>query len=101
MSAVAGITNIGFNAICIGPSQKITTGAAAVSSTPVATTTTVVRVVCTQSCYIAIGPSGTTSTATSCFIPSNTVQYFGCNGSDVVSVIQDSTTGTFYLTEGR
>lgn len=100
MSQTAGITNNGFNAICIGPSQKITTGASSVSSTAVAQTTTIVRVLCTSACLVAIGASPTAS-ATSCFVPANTVQYFGCNGGDIVAVIQDTTTGTFYLTEGR
>lgn len=101
MSKQAFTTNSGYNAIYIGASQKITTGASSTSSNPVATTTTLVRVYCTQNCLVAIGPSGTTASATSCFVPATTVQYFACNGSDVVSVIQDTTTGTFYLTEAQ
>lgn len=100
MSQTAGVTNQGFNAICIGPSQKITTGASSTASTAVAQTTSVVRVYCTTACLIAIGANPTAS-ATSCFVPASTVQYFGCNGGDIVAVIQDTTTGTFYLTEGR
>lgn len=59
-----------------------------------------VRLVSTVDCYISIGPSGFTVSATNgTFLPASTVEYFPVTQGDMVYVIQSSAGGTLNLTE--
>lgn len=62
----------------------------------------VLRIVCTQSCFIAFGPSGTTpfaSAATGMFLPANVPEYVDARSNERISVVRDTANGTLYVTE--
>jgi hypothetical protein len=61
--------------------------------------TTVVRAISTSNCYLAFGASPVAS-ATSLYLPANTIEYYGVGGSTKVAVLQVAASGTLYLSEG-
>ena len=62
----------------------------------------VLRLVCSQACFIAFGASGTTPVATAAtglFLPANTPEYFEARSNERIAVIRESANGTLYVTE--
>lgn len=79
--------------------QKVTTsGTSAATSNAIGNGIYVVRLVCTEECYIAIGASPT-ATANDFLLPADTVEYFGIRGGQKVAALQVSTGGTLFVTE--
>jgi hypothetical protein len=68
-------------------------GSAASSTT---FSTVVVRLYSTVDCFFSVTGTATTS---SCPLPAGAVEFIRVNSSDVVSVITNGGTGTFYVTE--
>ena len=88
----------GFQAIVPGNSQQVTTtGTSQVISLQPATT--LIRVQCTEDCFLKRGPSPVANTTTSLFLKGQTVEYFGVLEGDSLAVIESSTGGTLYLDE--
>ena len=82
-----------------GTTQKITTsGTSAATSSAVATTPRVVRIVATEDCHIAFATSPT-ATANGPFLPAKQVEYFKITGGHKVAAIQSSTGGSVFVTE--
>ena len=92
-----------FQSICLGTSQAITTSSTSTQSNPIAQQSSIIRVFCTQDCFISIGQNPTTDATgnTGAFLPGGIIEYFGSNPGDKVAVIQATTPGTFYMTEGQ
>jgi hypothetical protein len=78
-----------------GTTQQMAISATAAVSAQVGSQ--VVRLVATSDCHIAIG-AAPTATAAALFLPANTPEYFACNTTDLVAVIQDSAAGSLYIT---
>tara|TARA_B100001093_G_C26831087_1_gene1016162 strand:- start:339 stop:653 length:315 start_codon:yes stop_codon:yes gene_type:complete len=82
-----------------GTTQTITTsGSSAATSSGVATSTRVVRIVATEDCHITFATSPTATTSLP-FLPAKQVEYFKITGGHKVAAIQSSTAGTVYVTE--
>jgi len=88
-----------YQAIYVGPSQTIAIGSGSVQSVAVSSTCDIVRIACDQDCFVEIGLNPTASTG-SMFFPKGSVEYFGVDGNYKVAVIQKTTAGTLYITEG-
>jgi hypothetical protein len=61
--------------------------------------TTIFRIMCTADVYLAVGLSPT-ATSSSAFLPANYIEYFQIGPGEKIAVIQSTTTGTCYITEG-
>lgn len=77
-----------------GTTQQVAIGATAVSATA---GSQVVRLLATSDCHVAIGATPA-ATATDLFLPADTPEYFACETTDLVSVIQDTAAGSLYIT---
>jgi len=80
-----------------GATQTVVIGASYQQSTAIGAT--VVRLYSTVLCHIAIG-ADPTATAAGMPLPAGVAEYFTCNATDQVAVIQDSAGGTLYVTAG-
>lgn len=79
--------------------QTITTsGTSAATSSAVATSTRLVRIVATKDVHITFA-SAPTATTSSPFLPANQVEYFKITGGHKVAAIQNSEAGVVYVTE--
>ncbi|HEY4359405.1 MAG TPA: hypothetical protein VGN17_00450 [Bryobacteraceae bacterium] len=58
---------------------------------------TLIELCATTDCHIVIGGSPV-ATANSTYLPAKTIKHYSCQITDKVSVIQDSTGGTLYIT---
>lgn len=64
--------------------------------------TSIIRLVCTTSCFVAFGVSGSNpnaTTATGLFLPANNPEYFLTSGQNRMSVIRLNGDGTLYIQE--
>lgn len=61
---------------------------------------TLIELCATSNCHIVIGASPT-AISTSTYLPANTVVHYTCQSTDKVSVVQDSTGGTLYITPAQ
>ena len=91
----------GIQAVRPTTTQVVSVGAVSAATTnAVAVSTTCVRLVSTTDCFFAIG-STPTATTSSCFLPANVVEYVRVIGnSDKVAVLQSTSSGTLYVSEG-
>ena len=89
-----------FDVIFQGASQKITTVGSSVQSTAVGSATTIVRLYATQNTYVEIGSNPTATTASSMYLPLGFVEYFGVTPGHKIACIQDTDSGTLFITEG-
>jgi hypothetical protein len=87
-----------FPAIIPGSSQYVTVAGSSDSSTEL--DCTIVRLVTDTDCFVKIAQGSATASSNDMFMLANTVEYFGCSPGDVVAVIQSSSGGTLYITEG-
>lgn len=71
---------------------------ASVQSTAVGLNTTVIRVVSTTDCHVAIG-TNPTATTSSTFLPVYSVEYFKIAPGSKIAAIKNATAGTLYVTE--
>jgi hypothetical protein len=78
-----------------GTTQTVAIGAAPAVSAPAGSQ--IIRLVGTSDCHIAVGAAPTVN-ATGLFLPSNTPEYFACNTTDLIAVLEDSAAGTLYIT---
>lgn len=58
---------------------------------------TVVRLTCTEDCYVAFG-SNPTAAASNMTLPADSVEYFKMNSGDKIAVLQVSASGSFEYT---
>lgn len=80
----------------------ITSAAAVASTNPVTLGVRVLRVVSTVGAQFVVGPGAPVATVpATIFMPANAVEYVQCSGSgtDKVSAIANSASGTFNITE--
>lgn len=80
-----------------GTALKVAIGAASVQSA--ATGATTIMLVATSACHVVIGKNPT-ATANDTLIPANTPVLFECANTDLVAVIQDSASGSLFVTPG-
>ncbi len=76
--------------------QGVTVGASSQSTSAFGNSTRIVRLVSTVDCHVRMG-SG--AVATDSLFPANVVEYVAVRPGEIVSVIQDSSGGTLYVTE--
>ena len=97
-----GLLSAMFQVISPGASQAITTGAASVQAADFASGVTILRVFATQDCWIAFGtsPTAVVEGSSSMFLPAGIVEYFERKELEKIAVIQASTAGKLYITEG-
>lgn len=91
-----GITGLG------GKTQVLAIGAASVQST-VFGTNTVVRLVATAPCFVAVGANPVAAPANSMYLTKDLPEYFGVRAGVKIAVIQDNAggaTGYLNITEG-
>ena len=88
-----------FDAIWLGPGHIIETNSSSQQSPPVGSNCSIVKVFCTNDCYIAIGEDPTASASTS-FQPGGIVDYFAIQAGWKVAAIQVTAPGNLYITEG-
>jgi hypothetical protein len=81
-----------------GTSLTVTIGAASAASAAVGAS--VIRLVSTVDCYIAIGASPT-ATATSMFLPAKEPEYFVVDPTNEVAVLQVTGAGTLFITPAQ
>ena len=83
------------------PGRPGTTQTLAVGSASVATASAVgaslVRLVSTVNCYLAVG-SAPVATSAGMYLPANVPEYFVLNLADLVAVLQVSSAGTLFIT---
>lgn len=89
-----------FDVIFAGTNQKVTTTGTSAQSTAVGSATTIVRLYASQNMYIQISSNPTAAVASSTYLPTGIVEYFGITPGDKIAAIQDTTTGTLFITEG-
>ncbi len=83
----------------LGAAQTVAIGASSVDSSAVGSETRALLISATSDCHIVIN-GNPTATATSTLIRSAYPPLvFGCGPGDKVAVIQDSASGTLYVTE--
>lgn len=63
-----------------------------------AVTSDIIRIVCTQDCFIVFGTAPTATTSDT-FILANSVEYFRISPGEKVAAIRSTTSGTLYVTE--
>ena len=95
ITAVCGVPGSAFPAVKPGASQVVAYVGSSVQSAAIGGT--VVRVVSTTDCHIAFG-ANPTATATSMLLPARVPEYFICNPTDKVAVIQDAAGGNLSVT---
>lgn len=84
--------------IGLGASQDVAVGASSAQSTALGASTTMVRLVSTVDCRVALGENPT-ATATSTLLPAGCPEVFAVQPRHKVAVIQTSGAGTLNLTE--
>lgn len=89
-----------FDAIVPGTSQTVSVGASSTQSSALQTSTSIVQLCATVACFVAFGTNPTAIAGTSLFLPANVPVKVGVNGGSKVAVIQSSSGGSLYVTEG-
>lgn len=88
-----------FQAIFPGSDKTVSVNGTSAQSSAFSSGVNLVRVVCTIDCCLKFGASPT-ATASTIFLPANTVEYFGVVAGEKVAAIRTgSDTGTLYVTE--
>lgn len=88
-----------------GAAQQITTSGVSQRSTSFSRATSVISIFCTADCRIEIGDSTVEATASSHFIPASNYidlavkQDLNDESQKYIAVIQDTTSGTFHISE--
>lgn len=88
----------GFQTIIPGASHTLTTSGTSQLISGFAVTTTLLRLQCTEDCFIQRGLNPVASSSTM-FLKGGTVEFIGILDNDKLAVIQSTTSGTFYCTE--
>lgn len=84
--------------LSIGTVQTVSVGANSTQSAAI-TGSNVVRLISTTDCHLAVG-ANVTATANSTFLPANVPEYFKiANVSHEIAVIQNTASGTLFITE--
>jgi len=98
----SGFQNEMFQCISPGVSQALTVGASSVQSALPQAGVTIVRLFSTVDAWVSFGsnPTAVAEGATSMFLPAGIVEYFEIRADEKIAVIQNSTSGKLYLTEG-
>jgi hypothetical protein len=91
-----------FQCISPGTSQVLTVGAASVQSALPQPGVSIVRLFATVDSWISFGsnPTAVAEGASSLFLPGGIVEYFQISSTEKIAVIQSSTAGKLYITEG-
>ena len=103
MSQMAGSTDPKgqcFNALYPGVGHMVAIGASSTQSTAFQSTTTAIQVCSTVACFISLGSNPTAVANTSSYLPANVPVIYSCNLGDKIAVIQASSSGSLYVTEG-
>jgi hypothetical protein len=97
-----GLTPAMFQCISPGVSQVLTVGAASVQSALPQAGVTIVRLFSTVDAWISFGsnPTAAAEGASSMFLPGGIVEYFQIGNTEKLAVIQSTTGGKLYITEG-
>lgn len=91
-----------FQAMFVGTCQKISTSGSSQQLTAFGANTSVIRIFCTKDCHVKVATNPTAATdGTSMFLPGGIVEYFAVQGGQKLAVIQDTTAGVLYCTEGQ
>lgn len=91
-----------FQCISPGVSSVLTVNATSAASGDFTAGVTILRLFSTVDCWIAFGsaPTAVAEAAGSMFLPAGIVEYFERKEGEKLAVIQSSTTGKLYITEG-
>jgi len=97
------VDNLGYPipVISPGPTQTISvTGTSAAIANGMASPTKIIRIVSTTDCHYKIGPSPTATTGDT-FLPAKVVEYVSIHSGMKIAFIQNSASGTAYVTETK
>lgn len=85
----------------IGPTQNISVGASANSSTVFGSQTYAIRIVTTNKCWYAIGqsPTAAATTGNGVYLEPQNIEVIRVSPGEKLSVITDTGSGTFNLAE--
>jgi hypothetical protein len=91
-----------FQVISPGVSQVLTVNSSSVQSALPQSGVSIVRLFSTVDAWIAFGasPTAVAEGASSLFLPGGIVEYFQISSTEKIAVIQSSTAGKLYITEG-
>ena len=91
-----------FQVISPGVSQVVAIGAASVQANGFSDGVTVIRLFANVDCWLAFGsnPTAAAEAAGSMLLPAGVVEYFERKEGEKIAVIQSSSTGKLYITEG-
>lgn len=91
-----------FEAIIPNVSQALAFSSASAQGSALALSTTLVRLFCSQDCFITVGSNPTAlGDGTSMFIPSGIVDFIGVQGGQKIAAIRSTNDGTLYITEAQ
>lgn len=88
-----------FDAIAPGASQTVSVAGTHAESSAFQSNTSIVRLYSTTNCWIAFG-SAPVADNTGMYLLAGIVEYFAVTGGNKVSALQDTASGTLYITEG-
>jgi hypothetical protein len=98
----SGFQNEMFQCISPGVSQVLTVGAVSTQSVLPQPGVTIVRLFSTVDAWVSFGanPTAVAEGSSSLFLPGGIVEYFEIRADEKLAVIQATTGGKLYLTEG-
>lgn len=91
-----------FQCVSPGTSQVLTVNSSSVQSALPSSEVSIVRLFSTVDAWVCFGtnPTAVAESSTSLFLPGGIVEYFEIRGDEKIAVIQASTAGKLYITEG-
>lgn len=90
-----------FENIIPGVSQVVAIGATSTRSTAFQPTTTIIRMVANQDCFVALGAAPTALADGTCMVVQGGAEtYIGVTPGQKLAVIQSTAGGSLYITEG-
>lgn len=91
-----------FQCVSPGASQAIAVGAASIQASAFTSGVTIIRLFSTVDAWVCFGtnPTAVAEGASSMFLPSGIVEYFEIKAGEKIAVIQNSSPGKLYVTEG-
>ena len=88
-------------AVGLGASQRVAVGAASAQSAAVGASTTLVRLVATTDCHVAVGADPTADATSSALLPAGVPEYIEIYPGHKVAVIQNNAAGFLFVTEAK
>jgi 2-methylaconitate cis-trans-isomerase PrpF len=83
-----------------GSTETVSYTTSAGATSAAYTNNIVVRLYATSNCHVEFGPTASSDVTTSSMpLPAGSVEYFYVNKGDLIAVVQDTASGTLFITE--